>query len=181
MLPVARCVGSCLKDGMQTLLPLATEIAALLKARRETVAIAESSAGGLISAALLAVPGASAYYRGGGVIYSPKAFGGLLGLDRSVMEGGMRSSTEPYAVLLAETIQIKLNATWGLSETGASGPTGNSYGDAAGHTCVGLVHKDGSILQSRTLETGLSDREENMRHFAYDALDLLYQALVASR
>lgn len=177
MLVVARCRDACLKDVMKTLLPIATEIGAILKARRETIAIAESSSGGLISAALLAVPGASAYYRGGGVIYSPKAFGGLLGLDRSAMEG-LRSSTEPYALLLANTIQTNLNATWGLSETGASGPTGNGYGDAAGHTCVGLVNKDGGVSQSRTLETGLSDREANMRHFALEGLDLLYRALV---
>ncbi len=178
-LRVACGANACLKGIMQTLLPIATEIGAILKARRETIAIAESSSGGLISAALLAVPGASAYYRGGGVIYSPKAFGGLLGLDRSAMEG-LRSSTEPYALLLAQTIQSNLNATWGLSETGAAGPSGNGYGDAAGHTCVGLISKDGTVSQSRTLETGLADREANMRHFALEALDLLHQALVHS-
>ena len=160
---------------MQILLPIATEIADLLKARRETIAIAESSTGGLVSAALLAVPGASAYYRGGGVIYSAKAFGGLLGLDRSAMEG-LRSSTEPYSLLLARTIREKLNSTWGLSETGASGPTGNGYGDAAGHTCVGLVGPNG-LEMSRTLETGLSNREATMRHLALEALDLLRASL----
>lgn len=160
---------------MQTLLPLATEIGKCLKTRGETIAIAESSSGGLISAALLAVPGASAYYRGGGVIYAPPAFKGLMGLGKSDMQG-MRSSTEPYSLLLARTIRTKLRATWGLSETGAAGPTGNPYGDDAGHTCVGLA---GETLEiARTLETGLNDRAQNMRLFALAALEHLHAALV---
>ncbi|MBD3770019.1 MAG: CinA family protein [Rhodobacterales bacterium] len=160
---------------MQTLIPLAADIGALLKERGETVAISESSAGGLISAALLAVPGASAFYRGGGVIYTPQAFRGLLGLTRDDL-GDLRSSTEPYARLLARTIRGKLRADWGLCETGASGPGGNMYGDAAGHTCVAVVGP-GGLEFSRTLETGLDDREDNMRRFALDALDLLHAAL----
>ena len=160
---------------MQTLLPLASDIADRLRARRQTVGVSESSAGGLISAALLAVPGASAYYRGGGVIYTRQAFQGLLGLTRDDIEG-TRSSSEPYARILAQTIKARLDADWGLCETGASGPSGNMYGDAAGHTCVALVGPDGVEL-SRTLETGLSDREANMRHFALEALDLLRGAL----
>jgi PncC family amidohydrolase len=160
---------------MQTLIPLAADIGTLLKERGETVAISESSAGGLISAALLAVPGASAFYRGGGVIYTPQAFRGLLGPTRDDL-GDLRSSTEPYARLLARTIRGKLRADWGLCETGASGPGGNMYGDAAGHTCVAVVGP-GGLEFSRTLETGLDDREDNMRRFALDALDLLHAAL----
>ncbi len=159
---------------MQTLLPLAANIGARLKARGETIAIAESSSGGLISAALLAVPGASAYYRGGGVIYAPPAFKGLMGLDKSDMQD-MRSSTEPYSLLLARTIRTRLRATWGLSETGAAGPTGNPYGDDAGHTCVGLA---GETLEiAHTLETGLTGRAQNMRLFAREALKHLHAAL----
>jgi PncC family amidohydrolase len=156
---------------MQTLIPIAQQIAARLIARGETVAVSESSSGGLISAALLAVPGASAYYRGGGVIYTPSAFKGLMQLKREDIEG-MRSSTEPYARFMAGMIRTKLRATWGLCETGASGPSGNGYGDAAGHTCVALI---GETETSRTLETSLSDREENMRLFAKEALDLLLE------
>ncbi|KCZ99016.1 CinA domain-containing protein [Hyphomonas polymorpha PS728] len=152
-------------------MPLAAEIGDILKARRETVAISESSAGGLISAALLAAPGASRYYRGGGVIYTPQAFRGLLGLTREDL-GDKRSSSEPYARMLAGRIRELLEADWGLCETGASGPTGNMYGDDAGHTCVALAGP-GGVLVSRTLETGISDREANMRLFAAEALDLL--------
>ena len=160
---------------MQTLIPIAAEIGAKLKARGETVAVSESSSGGLISAAFLAAPGASKFYRGGGVVYTPQAFRGLLDLGRADMEE-LRSSTEPYALLLARTIRGRLDATWGLTETGASGPTGNGYGDAAGHTCVGLVGERAFEI-SRTLETGLSDREANMRLFAQEALHLLRDAL----
>ena len=160
---------------MQAFLPIAADIGTRLKANGQTVAISESSAGGLISAALLAVPGASSYYRGGGVIYTRQAFRGLLGLGREDL-GDMRSSTEPYARLLARTIRGKLDADWGLCETGASGPSGNMYGDAAGHTCVAVIGP-GGLEFSRTLETGLNDREENMRRFALEALDLLHAAL----
>lgn len=160
---------------MQALLPLAAEIGRRLKERGETVAVSESSAGGLISASILAAPGASSWYRGGGVIYTRQAFRGLLGLTREDL-GDRRSSTEPYAQLLAGAIRSKLDADWGLCETGASGPTGNAYGDAAGHTCVALAGPSG-LLVSRTLETGLAAREENMRLFAREALELLRASL----
>mgnify|MGYP005726013271 FL=1 len=160
---------------MDTLIPIAEQIAGKLVARGETVAISESSAGGLISAALLAVPGASAYYRGGGVIYTPKAFKHLLGLTREDL-GDMRSSTEPYARLLANTIRGKLAADWGICETGASGPTGNAYGDAAGHTWIAVVGP-GRFEMSTTLETGLTDRADNMRLFARDALEVFLATL----
>ena len=158
---------------MNRLLPFAEQIGAALLSRGETVAISESSSGGLISAALLAVPGASRFYRGAGVIYTPQAFRGLMGLGREDMKG-MRSATEPYALLMARTIREKLDASWGLCETGTSGPDGNGYGDAAGHVCLGLV---GASEQSRTLETGLSDRTENMYLFAEAALGLLSEQL----
>lgn len=160
---------------MERLLPFAEQIGAALKARGETIAISESSSGGLISAALLAVPGASRFYRGAGVIYTPYAFRGLMNLGREDMQG-MRSATEPYALLMARTIRGKLDATWGLCETGASGPDGNGYGDAAGHVCVGVAG-EADFAQSRTVETGLSDRKENMYLFAEAALGLLSEQL----
>lgn len=144
-----------------------------LKARGETIAVGESSAGGLISAALLAVPGASAYFLAGAVVYTQRARKVVAGISREQVEG-MRSSSEPYAVLLARTTRARLSATWGLSETGASGPTGNSYGDAAGHSCLAV---SGPVERVRTLETGQADRLQNMYRFAIDALELLEAAL----
>ncbi len=162
---------------METLLGRAEAIGALLKARGETIAVAESSAGGLISAALLSVAGASAYFIAGGVIYTPRAQRGMIDIPREAL-AGVRSASEPYALLLAETARARYGATWGLSETGAAGPTGNPYGDAAGHTCFALA---GPINRAYTLETGLSDRVENMGRFAAAALDALHEALEPSR
>ena len=158
---------------MDSLLPLAEKIAARLIEQRATIAVAEGSAGGLISAALLSVPGASAYYLGGGVIYTPKARVMLMDIPRDAV-AGMRSASEPYALLLARTARERFSATWGISETGAAGPTGNPYGDAAGHTCIALA---GPLTHAITVETGQGDRVANMRAFAREALELLFKAL----
>jgi PncC family amidohydrolase len=157
---------------MQDLIATAEAIGAQLKARKETVSVAESSSGGLISAALLAVPGASAYYQGGAVVYTAKARVLLMDLPKEAV-AGMRSASEPYALLLARTARERFGATWGLSETGAAGPTGNPYGDAAGHTCIAI---SGPVEMAITIETGESDRADNMRAFAAAALDLLRRA-----
>jgi PncC family amidohydrolase len=158
---------------MQELLPLAERVGQRLKERKETISIAESSSGGLLSAVLLAVPGASAYYTGGAVVYTPKARVLLMDLPREAV-AGMRSASEPYAQLLARTARERFGATWGLSETGAAGPTGNPYGDAAGHTCIALA---GPIARAITVETGDSDRVANMRAFTRAALELLLAEL----
>jgi len=152
---------------------IAARVARRLIARGETIAVSESSAGGLISAALLAVPGASAYFLGGAVVYTGTARQALLGITSDDLVG-MRPSTEPYAALLARTVRTKFTANWGLSETGATGPTGNRYGDAAGHACLGI---DGPARETRTIETGSPDRAANMRAFATAALALLEAAL----
>ncbi len=151
----------------------AGRLADALIARGQTLAVAESSSGGLISAALLAVPGASAYFQGGAVVYTAKARMALLDLPREAV-AGLRSASEPYALLLARTVRENLGATWGLSETGAAGPTGNPYGDAAGHTCLAI---SGPLEMATTLKTGMSDRASNMDAFALAALELLAGAL----
>jgi PncC family amidohydrolase len=147
---------------MEDLLPAARAVAERLKARGETVAVAESSAGGLIAAALVAQPGASAYFLGGGVVYTRAAREGLLGITEADM-AGMRSSSEPYALLLARRVRARLGADWGFAETGAAGPTGNRYGDAAGHACLAV---SGPVERVITLETGRAGRQANMRDFA---------------
>ena len=158
---------------MNELTTTASSLGVLLRRRKETVAVAESSAGGLISAALLAVHGASAYFLGGGVIYTQAARRALLRLpDESVK--GIRSSTEGYARLKARAIRELLGTTWGLAETGATGPTGNRYGDAAGHACLAVA---GPVERAITLETGQADREANMWAFARAALQLLEACL----
>ena len=160
---------------MDTLLPLAAKCGAALKRRKETIAVAESSAGGLIAATLLAVPGASAYFLGGAVVYTRQAREALLGITPDDLEElRIRPATEAYALLLARTARERMGALWALAETGATGPTGNRYGDAAGHACIGLV---GGKETAATIETGSPDREANMRAFAKAALELLAKEL----
>jgi PncC family amidohydrolase len=158
---------------MTTLANLAEKVAARLIERKETIAVAESSTGGLIAAALLAVPGASAYFVGGAVVYTKASRAALMGITDADMTG-LRPSTEPYALLLARRAREKIGAVWALSETGATGPSGNRYGDAAGHTCVAVA---GPVEKVATLETGSADRRANMDAFAKRALELLLEAL----
>jgi nicotinamide-nucleotide amidase len=161
---------------MKALLPLAETIAQRLIARRETIAIAESSTGGLVAAALLAVPGASAYFLGGAVVYTKTARAALLGIGDADMQG-LRPATEAYALLLARRVRERHGAIWGLGETGATGPTGNRYGDPAGHTCIAVV---GPAERTITLRTGSAERLANMDAFAERALELLVEVMPAA-
>jgi PncC family amidohydrolase len=160
---------------MDELETLAATIGEALKARGEKIAVNESSSGGLISAALLSVPGASAYFLGGAVVYTAKARVLLTDIPKEMLQG-VRSSSEPYALILARNARERYGATWGLSETGAAGPTGNPYGDAPGHTCVAI---SGPVEAALTIETGSADRSANMVAFAAAALDLLKRAVEA--
>jgi len=158
---------------MRHLVEIAEQIAQRLVARQQTIAVAESSTGGLISAALLAVPGASSYFLGSAVVYTRDARRILMEIPDDDMRG-IRSASEPYAKLLAERIRQRFATDWGLSETGATGPTGNRYGDAAGHSCLAVSGSETSVI---TLETGSSDRFDNMKVFAKSALELLLKRL----
>lgn len=158
---------------MATIDEAAATVAARLVQRGESVAVAESSAGGLISAALLAVPGASAYYRGGVVVYTSEGKQRLAGMTPEQIGRG-RSATVPHTELLAAAVRDRLGATWGLAETGAAGPTGNRYGDAAGHAALAVA---GPVERTQVLETGDTDRRRNMEAFALAALALLSDAL----
>jgi PncC family amidohydrolase len=158
---------------MKELVAIAESIAARLIERRQTIAVAESSTGGLISASLLAVPGASAYFLGSAVVYTRDARRILMDIPDEAMKG-IRSASEVYATLLASRIRQRFSADWGLSETGATGPTGNRYGDAAGHSCMAVAGREQSAI---TLETGSADRLANMHVFASTALNLLLQSL----
>lgn len=144
-------------------------VGAMLKERQENIGVAESSCGGLISAALVAVPGASAFYLGSVVSYTQSSREGLMRINESQMTG-LRPSTEEYAYLNARAVQQMVGATWAVGETGASGPTGNRYGDASGHACIAVV---GPVEKAITVETGSTDREANMWVFAAAALTLL--------
>ncbi len=163
---------------MDKLLPLAERAVKLLSARREMIAVAESSAGGLINAALLAVPGASACCRGGLVVYTYELRRALLGISDAEMKG-ITPSTEAYALLKARRAREKLSTEWALTETGAAGPTGSRYGYAAGHACFAVVGP--GVERAITLETGSGDRVANMQAFTVAALDLLIETVSAQR
>jgi len=160
---------------MRELLPQAEKIAALLKARKETIAVAESSAGGLISAALLAVPGASAYFIGGGALYTRQS---VLALKdtRESMFSGIRGGTEAWALLLARTLRDRCGANWGVGESGAAGPAGNKYGDPPGRVALAVT---GRVERTLLIDTGSADRVANMYAFASAALRLLADSLEA--
>jgi nicotinamide-nucleotide amidase len=158
---------------MKDLVAIAEKIAAVLMARKETIVIAESSTAGLISAALLAVPGASAYFLGGAVVYTRQSRRLLLDIPDAALDG-MRPSTEPYALMMARTARERFGSSWALAETGATGPTGNRYGDAAGHSCFGIA---GAAEASMTLETGKADRLDNMHAFTVEALSFLLKSV----
>jgi PncC family amidohydrolase len=153
---------------------LGAEVGKLLKDRKQTVAVAESSTGGLISAALLAVPGASNYFRAGGVVYTRQAWEKLLNSSiKSV--GGDKPLSEKTALHLANTVRNQLETDWGIGEIGAAGPSGTRYGDPAGYTCIAVVGL--GVEKTINLKTGNDDRVDNMWAFTQAALDLLVQAL----
>ena len=161
---------------MDELVALAERIGAALKARGETVAVAESAAGGLITAALLAVPGASAWCRGGIVIYTLQGWEALRDFDKGLL-GGHRSATEGNALVRARLARERFAAAWGIGETGAAGPTGNRYGDPAGHAWVAVA---GPAEASFKVLTGRNDRLRNMHAFAAAALRLFDESLTAA-
>ena len=161
---------------LSDLLPHAERAASLLKARKETVAVAESSAGGLISAALLAMPGASAYYVGGAVSYTRTVLLHLSGL-RAEELAKINGATEEFTLLAARSVRDRYRASWGVGESGAAGPAGNRYGDPPGHAVVAVT---GAVERTLVLRTGDSDRLANMHAFAAAALKLLAEALASA-
>jgi PncC family amidohydrolase len=162
---------------VQELIPLAQKIADVLKSRHETVGVAESSSGGLISAALLAVPGASTYYLGGAVVYTLQSRRALLDLPDSAF-AGLRGLTEELALVLARGARQRFATTWGISEIGAAGPTGSRYGDPPGTSCIAVA---GPVERALIVRTGNPDRAANMSAFGVKALELLSECLAQAK
>ena len=151
---------------MQDLLPVAAEIAELLTKRGETLALSESSMGGLVSASFVAQPGASAFYLGSTVIYTRGAAKALYGLE-GAPGPDLKPLTEPYVAAMAERVRDRLRATWALAEMGASGPSGSPYGPPPGTAVIAIA---GPAPAAITVSTGSADRVANMRAFAEAAL-----------
>jgi PncC family amidohydrolase len=152
---------------------LAGEIAERLTARGETVAVAEATAGGLVSAALLSVAGASRYYRGGAVVYTLDSRTALAGVAAE-QYANYRGTTPEMLATLAESMRQRLDATWCIAESGQAGPTGGRFGHSPGHATISVA---GPLTRTEEIETGLADREANMVEFATRALALLDDAI----
>ncbi len=157
---------------MTSLVNMGRQVGELLKERGETVAVSESAAGGLISASLLSVSGASAYYLGGASVYTRSARRGLLRFGDTKVK--MRGSTEEYALLTASTMREIVGADWAVGESGAAGPSGNRYGDPAGYAAIAV---SGPVTATCVIQTSDSDREANMWEFCKSALNLLYETV----
>ncbi|MBP73587.1 MAG: damage-inducible protein [Gammaproteobacteria bacterium] len=157
---------------MMTLTPMAEEVAELLRRRGDTIVVAETSTGGLISSALLAVPGASAYYKGGSVLYTYESRKKLLGIKGQDVEG-LAPMSEAMVMAFAQKAQAQFASTWAIAELGIAGPTGVAYGEA-GSSVIGIA---GPNPVSALLNTGSSEREDNMWRFTGHALSLLCKAL----
>ena len=114
-------------EGQDALYALAERVAQRLRARGETVAVAESATGGAISAALL-----------------------------------------------ARIVRDRHESSWAVSESGAAGPSGNRYGDPAGHSAIAVA---GARAHTLTLRTQSADRRANMQAFAIAALQALLRAI----
>lgn len=164
-----------LEDG---LFAVAEAVGWRLAARGETVGVAEGSCGGLVSAALLSVDGASRYYAGGAVIYTPRATAGFLRGAVPAPEG-LRGATESFAAYLAQSVAARLDVTWGLGEGGAAGPSANPYGDPPGHCWIAVAGGNLTTPATHHLLTGSQDRRANMVTFATAALGLLLAQLEA--
>ena len=158
-------------EDVNDLIPIAERVAAILKQRKQTIAVAESSSGGLIAASMLSVAGASAYFLGGAVIYTRAGFHEYLSEQAFTNLRGLQEDT---AVALARAMRDKWQSSWGIAEIGAAGPAGNRYGDPPGTSCIAVV---GSAERSATIRTGSDNRVANMRAFASEALNLLSSLL----
>lgn len=153
---------------------LGSATGALLKARGQSIAVVDGATGGLISAALLAMPGASAFYRGGGVIYTMKGRRLMLGHEPGSLRG-LTSATGAYALAQARLIRERYHSDWGIAETGAAGPGVHPLGVASGTSAAAVVGPD--FEAALVVETGSDERLGNMIAFTRNALELLQTAL----
>jgi nicotinamide-nucleotide amidase len=143
-----------------------------LKARGESLAVAESMTGGLLAARLSAIPGASEAFLGGATVYSAAAKAALLGLEagRLAQDGTVSEATSRA---LAESVRTKLAATWGLGLTGNAGP--GAEGEApVGTVFIALAGPGGTVCQAYNLPGDRADVQ--LRSTAW-ALDLLRRAI----
>lgn len=168
------------------------EIAEILRSRNQTLAISEAACGGLISAYIVSVPGASNFYIGGKLVYSLKQRLKLSGWSEEEISNYMGPSQQ-VALKLARTAKYELGSTYVLSETGFAGPSNNLHiqnndengesdkelmddkSQSVGTVYLGLSGPNGEA--STWKNTGNVDRAKNMSEFAKLGLEFLLAQL----
>ncbi|KAI1861178.1 hypothetical protein JX265_009797 [Neoarthrinium moseri] len=148
------------------------EVTSFLKSRNETVSVAETAAGGLISSSLLSAPGASGYYKGGLTLYTLPSRIAYAGWTQESIKG-YRGPTTDIVTGLAKHVRKDLDSTYTISESGTAGPTGGDTPNRTpGYLALAVDCEKGTFV--RELNTGLgTDRVANMKRFAVEALKLL--------
>ncbi len=152
---------------------LVKDIAAILTAAHETLSVAESSAGGLISACLLSIPGASSFFVGSSVLYSYRIREEIVGMGKE--EHRIYGGSTPELILeVALRFRERIGTDWVIGEGGAAGPSKSPYGHNAGYTALAIA---GPISRAKSIETGRSDRIENMAEFSTALLSFFLDVL----
>ena len=151
----------------------AAGVLAALGARGQTLAVAESLTGGLLAATIVDVPGASAVFRGGLIVYATDLKASLAGVDGAVL--AERGPVDPeVARQLARGAALRCGADWGLSTTGVAGPDPQD-GIPAGTVYIGLSDPDGHTV-SRRLDL-VGDRPAVRRATVASALTLIAESI----
>ncbi|HUH66916.1 MAG TPA: CinA family protein [Syntrophales bacterium] len=152
---------------------LVRDIAAILTSAHETLSVAESSAGGLVSSCLLSIPGASSFFVGGSVLYSYQIRNEIVGMGKE--EHGVYGGSTPELILeIATRFRERIGTDWVIAEGGAAGPSKSPYGHNAGYTALAIA---GPINRAKSIETGKSDRIENMSEFTNALLSFFLDVL----
>lgn len=159
--------------------PILEEVTSLLKSRGETISIAETAAGGLISSSLLSTPGASKIYKGGLTVYTLPSRIAYAGWTKESIADYSGPTTDIVSGL-AKHVRKDLESTYTISESGTAGPTGGSTPNRTpGYVALAVDCDKGTF--TKELQTGLGeDRIANMVQFAVEALTFLRDVMNGS-
>ena len=152
------------------------QVTTLLKERNETVSIAETAAGGLISSSILSTPGASGIYKGGLTLYTLPSRIAYAGWTQQTIEN-YQGPTPTIVSGLAKQVRKDLESTYTVAESGTAGPTGGQTPNRKpGYVALAVDCERGCFTRELNTELG-GDRTANMIRFAVEALTLLRDVL----
>jgi PncC family amidohydrolase len=153
------------------LVALAERLQGICLGRGTTVSLAESCTGGLVAAAITAVPGSSGYFLGGVVSYSNAAKEALLGVPSATLDTHGAVSAQ-VAKAMAIGARARFDSTLAVAVTGVAGPDGGSDEKPVGLTYVGLADRDGAEVRRFAFE---GDRAANREAGTRAALEWLIE------